>query len=541
MCPPMSQLRRPPAWPRPAHPAVLVLGLAVTVSLIVLSRDFGTTRDEPIRNAFGEYVVGYWAGAPTAFDASSGALRLYGGLFDATAVLVHRALGGNLWIVRHGVNAVFTGIGLVAIGLFAARLFGTTSGIATMALLLLSPRFLAHGMNNPKDAPFAAMCAVALLSFTLLRPAPPFVTWRGAMIIGLALALPLNVRPAGLIYWGYLGLTVGALLVLARDSSWQTLAKVAARLAVITTVMLIVGCAAWPWAQGNPILRPFEAFLAIGDFYWPGRTLFQGRIISALTPPSSYLPVWMVVTNPPVVLAGALGSIVALAVSRRHRLLMIGLWFVVLLPIVAAIVKGSTLYGGWRHVLFVYPPLVVLAVLGWQAAWEHATNRALRTAVGALFLLGCAEPLWFTIRNHPNQVVYFNAFIGGPRGASGRFDLDYWGNSYLQAMEWCADLADRSRTALVVAGSPQRVVLFNASRFPQLAAGRLRRKQHHLELRLLRSETGRSASTRSDVVHVVRMADGTPLAVVLRGPRWREVRDRVQPHLEQSPAARASR
>lgn len=536
----MSPLRRLAAWRKPAHPTVLALGLLVTIGYIVLSRDFGTTRDEPIRNAFGEHVLAYWAGGSAEFPGGPH-LRVYGGLFDVSALLVHEVLGGDLWTNRHYVNAAYGGVGILAIGLFAARLFGTPVGVGTVVLLALSPRFLAHAMNNPKDAPFAALCSVALLSFTLLRATPPFVTWPGAIAIGLALALPLNVRPAALLYWGYLGLTIGVLALRARDFSFRTMTAAAARLAAITAIMLLAGCATWPWAQGNPFVRPFEALFALSDFRWPGRVLFQGEVVSALNVPPTYLPVLLSLTNPPIVLAGALASVVALAAGRRRRLLMLGLWFVVLLPVVTAIVKGSTLYNGWRHMLFIYPPLVVLAALGWHAVWERARGRAVRAAVAGLFVLGCTEPLWFMIRNHPNQVVYFNALAGGPRGAAGRFELDYWANSYLQAMRWCDELAHASGTPLVVAGTPQRVVRFDARRFPAIAAARLMRGDHHLELRLLRSELGPSAADRRGVLHAIRMSDGTPLAMVVPGPRWLEVRDRLQPHLDRQNAAQASR
>ena len=38
---------------------------------------------------------------------------------------------------------------------------------------------------------------------------------------------------------------------------------------------------------------------------------------------------------------------------------------------------------------------------------------------------------------HPYQSVYFNRLIaGGLPGVSGRFETDYWGNSYREATEW---------------------------------------------------------------------------------------------------------
>jgi hypothetical protein len=41
-----------------------------------------------------------------------------------------------------------------------------------------------------------------------------------------------------------------------------------------------------------------------------------------------------------------------------------------------------------------------------------------------------------SIRLHPYEYIYYNAFIGGEAGAFRRFELDYWGISYREAADW---------------------------------------------------------------------------------------------------------
>jgi hypothetical protein len=36
---------------------------------------------------------------------------------------------------------------------------------------------------------------------------------------------------------------------------------------------------------------------------------------------------------------------------------------------------------------------------------------------------------------HPDQYVYYNAFVGGVGGAQRKFKLDYWANSYAEAVQ----------------------------------------------------------------------------------------------------------
>jgi hypothetical protein len=137
--------------------------------------------------------------------------------------------------------------------------------------------------------------------------------------------------------------------------------------------------------------------------------------------------------------------------------------------------------------------------------------------------LGLLEPALFQWRNHPNQAVYFNALAGGPRGAFGRYELDYWGNSVLQAARWADRVARASGTRLVVSGAPHHVVRDDVRRFGSLDA-------HHLTVVVLRGprQDVLDMAGRGDVLHAVTTADGTPLAVVLPGPRYAEVEDTLR-------------
>ena len=40
---------------------------------------------------------------------------------------------------------------------------------------------------------------------------------------------------------------------------------------------------------------------------------------------------------------------------------------------------------------------------------------------------------------HPDQYVYYNAFVGGVDGAQRKFKLDYWANSYAEAVRGLED------------------------------------------------------------------------------------------------------
>src|SRR5207247_5242809 len=129
---------------------------------------------------------------------------LYAGGFEFSTVIAQHFVNGDTYVVRHAVNAVTGWVGIVFCGLLAAKLWGPRTGWIAAALLTLSPRYFADAMNNPKDAPFAA-CAMLALYITLTMPArPPYLTWKRAAALGIAIVLAINVRPLGLVLIGYL-------------------------------------------------------------------------------------------------------------------------------------------------------------------------------------------------------------------------------------------------------------------------------------------------------------------------------------------------
>ena len=41
----------------------------------------------------------------------------------------------------------------------------------------------------------------------------------------------------------------------------------------------------------------------------------------------------------------------------------------------------------------------------------------------------------FMVRSHPHQLVYFNAFVGGPERAQASYQIGYWGIEYKEAFD----------------------------------------------------------------------------------------------------------
>jgi hypothetical protein len=490
--------------------------------MVVWSADFGVTWDEKDRHRNGELVWQFLRGLRSRSEFVETGGHLYPGMFDVICAAIEPWIPLNRYVVRHGVNAVFGWVGAVYCGRLAGRLFGPWASVLGLVLLAATPRYYADSMNNPKDLPFAAMTVVALYYISTVSPRWPYVSASTAAKIAVALALALNIRVGALLYLGYFGLLVGAFVLAERSFGLRRIADTAGRVLAVVVATLVVGTVFWPWAGGAPLHRPFQALVGAANYPWNGTVLFRGAEYGATELPWYYAPWWFMISLPPVVLAGLLLS-VAFVRTREQLAVWAALWGVAVLPITAGIVMGSTLYDGVRHLQFVTPVLVVLAVGGWTGAFAAARTVWQRRGVAAALAAGIGAITVFHVRVHPNQGIYFNALVGGPQGAFSNYDMDYWGNCVLQAVEWGVDLARASGIPVTMSGNPSHLVQLNAERFREVAFTYPHRGRHYLDVKLNRGPIRAVRElARAPALHQVRSPDGAVLCIVVPGPAYGE-------------------
>ena len=196
-------MRRVTLWAYRLLPALLL------PVMMVLSRDFGITWDEKTHQMYGQAVWNYVTqGADSHWFHPGWYMYLHGGLFDALCVAAQRVLPGDIWTTRHYVNALFGWVGIVYVGRLGRLAGGPGTGLLAMAMLVLSPRYFADSMNNPKDVPFAALSTAALYYTMRLRPQFPFLDLRLFVPLAASIALALNVRAGALLLLGYVALAL---------------------------------------------------------------------------------------------------------------------------------------------------------------------------------------------------------------------------------------------------------------------------------------------------------------------------------------------
>src|SRR5580704_6484617 len=439
--------------------AALLLVAAVLVLLTF--RSYGVTWDEDMQRWYGDLVLEHYLSLVGLAHAphwqalySYGDLYNYGAVFDMAAAVANRLLPFGVFETRHLLNAIVGLVGVAGCWKLGRRLGGPRAGFIAALFVLLTPNYYGQMFNNPKDIPFAVGCIWATYYLIRLIPVLPSPPLRLVIKLGVATGLAMAVRIGGLLLLCYLG------LLLASFALWQAIAARRIRVLIETgwnifwrvflptvaiayPLMLVF----WPWAQSAPIDHPLSALAVFSHEIFQAKTLFDGQLLSAYTLPWTYLPTYIGLALPELILALLLAAPMAagLALARRQAwqcervLAAVVLGFTIVFPVVYAIAVKAVLFNGMRHFIFVLPPIAVSAALVAELGLRRLAGFEYRRPIyAALGLYGLAH-VAIMVMLHPDEYVYYNGFVGGVAGAENKFKLDYWANSYAEAVRGMED------------------------------------------------------------------------------------------------------
>ncbi len=390
--------------------------------------------------------------------------RDYGVAFEAPAYLLEQLLNlqqsRDVFMFRHLLGYLVFLAGVYAMYRLAERRFGDWRlGLFAASLLVLSPRFFAESFYNSKDLVFTAAFVIGLTTMIGFLTKPSVKT---ALLHALATAFAVDVRIVGI---GLLIGTVALVFLLIVRKEWPAV-KPSRPLLLYIAVTCALIVIMWPWLWSNPLGHLVLALKHMSSFPWLGSVRYLGHVVSATHLPWHYLFVWIGVTTPLFYLGLALIGLAAVLrqmISRRAKLWsgpeeLQDLVFlaVFLAPIFAALLLHSVLYDGWRHLYFVYPALLLIAVRGWVVLWRARESRTLKVALGLVTFLLVGHTAFWMCQVHPMQNVYFNPLAG--RKLRARFELDYWGLGNRQALEYIL-AHDPSPQISVQAGSATPVLM----------------------------------------------------------------------------------
>lgn len=427
--------------------------------------DYGVSWDEPVSRNNGmvslKYVGEYVA--PDFIERDNTLKQYpplgeyfdkdYGVAFDLPLALLERLLALNdstiIYLFRHLVTFLVFVAGVFAVYKLAARRFNDWRlGLLAALFLILSPRLFAESFYNGKDVVFMALFAITLNTTVLFirQPTIQMACWHA-----LATAILIDVRIMGVI----LPVATIIMVLLKLGRSEVSLRSILSPLFIYLFLSVLLVVVFWPYLWSDPWGNFVQAFVNMSKFRWQYSVLYLGQSIDATELPWHYIPVWLSITTPIaytlLFFIGAI-SILLTLISRRwslwqgeeewQDLLFLGLF---ISPIISVIVLDSVLYDGWRQMYFIYPAFILVALRGWVTLFKWQVIQppfAWSALVGLSTLLIFLSISVWMIHAHPFQNVYFNVLAG--REVKTKFDVDYWGLSSRQALQYIVDHDNRS-------------------------------------------------------------------------------------------------
>lgn len=441
--------------------SILALWFIVNLLLgLFIVHDFGISYDEPEYYLYAQNSVdAYRSFFALAYlpDFGPHDLPNYGPAFIVFPELALRLLRtafpgifpADVWHFSYFLLFQLGGLCLYSL---ARRWFRSWSAWGVLLLYSSQPLLWGHAFMNPKDVPFMVFflftiwsgfrladalgtenieVSLGLLRFRTfslprftIRESLPFLRSPQLLLAGALLGMTMSIRLLGPLP----GLIV--ILYLAFTLRQKSLPVITAYLMFAAVVMFLT----WPALWQNPIDHWMDSLVLMVNFPWPGRILFSGQYYDADNLPFSYLPVLLNVQLTESLLAMLYCGAVVLILRKRLPLdLFLVLTLGAILPLTGLIVTRATMYDNFRQILFLLPPLILLAGLGLDWIFSALKPAAFRLAV----LAGLALPgLYAILQLHPYQYIYYNSFTGGTGGAFRKFELDYWCVSYREAALW---------------------------------------------------------------------------------------------------------
>ncbi len=208
-------------------------------------------------------------------------------------------------------------------------------------------------------------------------------------------------------------------------------------LAIYAVIAMMAMYLTWPYLWMDPVGHFLESLETMSLYPWGGLVLFNGVKYTSSTLPYSYLPVLFAIQlTEPVWALSIVGWVVTIASGvrsgKRGLVELSLLWFVI--PFIGFVIMRLALYDNFRQVLFILPPIFLMA----GVAFEKIKNIKWQIALVILCLFPGIAGI---VSLHPYEYIYYNRFIGGMDGAQGRFETDYWVTSYREAAGYVNSIA----------------------------------------------------------------------------------------------------
>jgi len=416
------------------------------ILMLLASRDAGISCDEVLHYDHSVTVYNYFAthGADqSALNTPVSFLKYYGQSFDNLVTIFTRWFKvDDVYKFRHIMCTIAGWLTILLTALFAIWLSGYKAGILTLFLFAVSPTFIGHTQNNLKDIPFA-LGYIASTYYTLrFLVSGRKISLRVISALTLSIGFTISIRAGGLLMICYLFLFFFLYYLSAyfreRKLDYTEIRIKLIWIISISLVAYFLSILLWPYALQNPLKNVIESYKVMAHYPLTFRQIFEGKVEWSDFMPWYYIPRSMAITIPVLVLSGLLlFAFFGRGIFKNGKAFQYFMVvFTIFFPLFFVIYEKSNLYSSWRQFLFLYPPLVLLAAIGFSSYFERIKGKYFIWSAIVVMVVLSFHPVQFMIKNNSYFYLYYNQFVGGLKGAYANYETDYYYVSQSEASDW---------------------------------------------------------------------------------------------------------
>ncbi len=332
----------------------------------------------------------------------------------------------------------------VFLNVFAAEIFlffllkrrfkSMWAGVFGVLIFIFSPRLFGNSFYNIKDLLCYAWFLIEIYFLYRLLEKP---SWQHALGMGIVSAIAVNTRIISAI--------VPALAVLLLLMNIVTGKQPARKMILCILTLGIPAVALWilisPASWHTPFQFMLDSLREFSDFKRQENMieLYIGQFYTAKELPWHYLPVWILISTPAVILVISIIGFIKMLIqsfkkdfSPEKQIDSVILITLVMLY-AYILIRRPVLYDGWRHLYFLYGPIQYCCVYGFESLRKKKSKISRCVLYAFCMASFIASGIWM-VKNHPYEGTYFNPVVR--KFSVYLFVKDYWRLSTKEILDY---------------------------------------------------------------------------------------------------------
>ena len=454
---------------------IILLSLfAIYCSIII-----GMSWDDPWHHIGGALRLDYLKSFGQFNKFGGGILQYYPGLYDTFSFVIVdfflKIFPGQVIEIKHLINLIFSFLTLMGLFLLSKKIFNKEVANLATLICFINPFFFGHMSMNPKDniISFALVWFVYSTYMYCINFEKKRLSFLVLASFFMGFGLGIRVSFFAITIPIILSAVIFLILKSKKNKNYLSFKKMSFDILVFVLISFSLMIVAWPHVHNDYHVFLETIFKSIQWESGPNLELINGNIYETANTPKTYFLSFFIFRMPIFVLI--LLSALIFFLKRDNKFFISNfhnfknkitiIFFIIVFPILLAIILQVKLYNGIRLFLFIIPFLSLLISFCFYYIIKNlkksASIKILLSAIVIFFLLFLQRFIYLT----PYHYDYSNFFNIRFANTEKLYIHDYWATSYKELMKLISANTNLKKVKADYCGGDRHGVKYLANKY----------------------------------------------------------------------------